>query len=198
MTEAALTEMLALVERHGQERCREITTRARQEAQTILRAAHRAVRERTHRQLQELRHHRDRETARAQAELATARRGHQQRCDYVLIDSGGALLRAALLARWRDADARRRWANGLLNQARALLPRGPWRIAHPADWPAAERAVLAGLLTRELGAAPEFSEDRDVTAGLRLCTGGACLDGTIEALLADRRAVEALLLAEIG
>lgn len=198
MTEAALKEMLELVGRHGRQRCDEITTRARQEAQTILHAAHRAVRERTHRQLQELRHHRDRETARAQAELATARRGHQQRCDRILVESGGALLHAALRARWQDAGARRRWVEGLLNQARALLPRGPWRIAHPGDWPATERAALAELLTRELGAAPELGADRNVTGGLRLCAGGACLDGTIEALLADRRAVEAMLLAEIG
>jgi hypothetical protein len=191
---AALAEMLRLVEDHERARCREIAAQAQNDVRDLLREAHAAARLRMHRHVQDLKHFRDRETARARAELETAHRRHRQRCDRVLLEAGWALLRPVLAARWREPAARRRWVERLAREALARLPRGDWTVVCPADWDRAERAALA----QELGTAPTWQETPDVSAGLRFCAGGACLDGTLEGLLADRAAIEAMLLAEIG
>ena len=193
----ALAEMLKLVENHERARCREVTAQAQHEARRLLREAHAGARRRMHRHVQELKHFRDREQTRAQAEVATARRQHRQRCDRALLEAGRVQLRASLLARWQETGARRRWVENLVRQAFARLPRGRWTIAHPAGWDKAERDALTQPPARAPGAAPEWIEDRQIAAGLRFHVGGACLDGTLDGLLADRTAVEALLLAEI-
>jgi hypothetical protein len=36
-----------------------------------------------------------------------------------------------------------------------------------------------------------------MSAGLRICAAGACVDGSVEGLLRDRRRVESLLLARL-
>lgn len=194
---AVLVEMLKLVEDHELARCREIMARAQREARQQLREAHAAARLRMYRHAQELKHLRNRERGRAEAELATARRQHRQRGDLALLDAGWAKLRKALMARWQVPAERRRWVENLARQALARLPRGPWAVACPAAWDRAEREALAKQLASVLGAAPEWIEDRNVAVGLRFCVGGACLDGTLDGLLADRAAVEATMLAEL-
>ncbi len=193
----ALIEMLKLVEDHELARCREIMARAQREARQLLHEAHAAARLRMRRHAQELKHLRNRERSRAQAELATARRQHRQRGDRALLDAGWAQLRQALAARWQAPAARRRWIDNLVRAALARLPRGPWTVTCSAAWDRAEREALAKQLTSALGAAPAWIEDRNVAAGLRFCVVGACLDGTLDGLLADRAAVEAMLLAEL-
>jgi hypothetical protein len=54
--------------------------------------------------------------------------------------------------------------------------------------------VVAQAASRGI-AAPAFSVDAGITAGLRIRAGSACLDGTDRGLLASREDVEALLLA---
>lgn len=191
----ALVEMLKLVEDHELARCREIMARAQHEARQLLRAAHAEARQRMRRHAQELKQRRDRERSRAEAELATARRQHRQRGDRALLDAGWAQLRQALAARWQAPTARRRWIENLARQALARLPRGSWTVSHPAAWDRTEREALAKQLASVLGAAPAWTGDRDIAAGLRFCVGGACLDGTLDGLFADRAAVEAMLLA---
>ncbi len=193
----ALIEMLKLVEDHELAHCRDIMARAQREARQLLHEAHAAARERMRRHVQELKHLRDTGHGRAEAEVATAHRQQQQRRDRALLDAGWARMRAALAARWHEPVARRRWVENLAQQALARLPRGRWSVTCPAEWERAERAALAKLLESKLGAEPEWIEDRNIAAGLRFCVGGACLDGTFEGLLADRAAVEAMLLAEL-
>ncbi len=194
---ATLVEMLKLVEDHELARCREIMARAQREARQLLREAHAAARERMHRHAQELKYLRNRERGRAQAELATAHRQHRQRGDRALLDSGWAQLRQALAARWQEPAARRRWVESLTRQALARLPRGSWTVICPATWDRTEREAPTKQLASVLGTAPAWIEDRNVAAGLRFCAGGACLDGTLAGMLADRAAVEAMLLAEL-
>ncbi len=193
----ALIEMLKLVEDHELARCREVMARAQREARQLLREAHAAARERMHRHAQELKYLRNRERGRAQAELATAHRQHRQRGDRALLDAGWTQLRQALVARWQAPAARRRWIDNLARAALARLPRGSWTVTCPATWDRTEREALAKQIASALGTAPAWFEDRSVAAGLQFCVGGACLDGTLDGLLADRAAVEAMLLAEL-
>lgn len=199
MTSASVTdELLRLVSEHERRRCAEITAAAEAQAAAVVREAHRNARARMRENVSTLKQERQRSLALADAELDTVRRQHQQRCDYALLESAWEPLRAALAARWRDSAARRRWVAAFVRHALARLPHVAWRIEHPADWPGAERAALAASLGSALGMAPQFAVAGDIAAGLRVQAGAALLDGTLEGLLADRRAVEALLLAEIG
>lgn len=193
----ALREMLKLLEEHELFHCKERITRAQHEARVIVREAHRSARSRMHRNIAELRRRTEREIALAEAELNTAVRRHRQRREQALIAAGWEPLTAALARRWRNPAARSRWTASLVERALATLPRGPWRVAHPPGWPEAERKGLIAALQEKLGDAPALVGDETVTAGLRLCAQGTCLDGTLEGMLADRTAIEAMLLAAL-
>lgn len=191
----ALEEMLKLVTEQRDRECAGIAARAAAEARDILTAAHRSARRRMHENVLEIRQIMRREINHARAALETAKRQHAQRCDFALIETGWPKLRAAMLARWREAPARRAWIDSLVQQARSALPRGRWDVYHPVDLAAADRDYLTPSIVAAAGEAPRFVVDAETSAGLRLCAAGACLDGTLEGILADRAAIEARLLA---
>jgi len=197
MNTEVMAALLKLVAEDERRRCREILARAESEAQTSLRAAQRAARTRMRENVQTLKQERRQALALATAELDTARRQHQQRSDQALLELAWEPLRAVLLARWRDAAARRLWVDGLVKRALARLPRTAWRIEHPSDWPAPERKQFTAALTAMFGQEPLLQVAGDIAGGLRVHADTALLDGTLDGLLSDRRAVEALLLAEM-
>ena len=198
MSTDAMSALLKLVADDEQRRCREILARAEAGAQMTLREAQRAARARVRENVQALKQERRQALALATAELDTARRQHQQRRDQALLEAAWQPLQAALAARWRDASARSRWVDGLVLRALTRLPRGLWRVEHPSDWPAAERSRFVSVLSAALGQEPQLHVAADITAGLRVHAGSAQLDGTLAGLLSDRRAIEALLLAEMA
>jgi hypothetical protein len=197
-TALALVEMLKLVEEHELSRCREALTRAHAQAEVLRRAAQRAARARMHAHIQTLKQERRRALALAAAELDTAQRQQRNRCDYALIETGLQQLDAALMDRWQDAATRRQWVGRVVRNARARLPRERWEISHPPGWPQSEQHELAARLAPELGAAPVFRAEPGIRAGLCVRAGTARQDGTLDGLLADRAAIEALLLAELS
>lgn len=198
MSTDATSALLKLVADDEQRRCREILARAEAAAQTTLREAQRAARARVRENVQTLKQERRQALALATAGLDTARRQHQQRSDQALLEAAWEPLQAALAARWRDAAARSRWVDGLVRRALTRLPRGLWRVEHPPDWPVVERSRFVAVLNAALGQEPQLQVAADITAGLRVHAGSAQLDGTLGGLLSDRRAIEALLLAEIA
>jgi hypothetical protein len=193
MNDVALKAMLDLVTQARERDCDAALTQARAEAARIIRAAQREARERLHRNVLEVRATMRREIAQAEAALDTARRQYRSRCDFALLERSEPLLSEVLAARWRDPETRRRWVERLALRARAVLPDEPWEIAHPADWPGAERDALATRLPRP----PRFVATPGLAAGLRFCARGACLDGTLDGLTADREAIHGRLLAEL-
>jgi len=197
VTDPALTGMLELIAAHEARACGAILGQARKEAQRLIREAHRDVRTRMHQTLLDLRNQMRHEIAQADAALETARRQHRARCEFALLKWAEKPLREAFIARWQDARARGAWVNQLVIQARRVLPAVSWEVLHAPGWPAAEHEQLAAELTRDLGHAPIFVERTDIEAGLRLCAKGACLDGTLAGLLADRDTVHGRLLADL-
>jgi hypothetical protein len=193
----ALEEMLKLVASYERERCRDISERAQKEARHIVANARRRARARLREDARELRAAGRRRLALARAELDTARRAHEQRRDLALVTRGWRGLEARLRARWQDPAARGRWVAGAIAQALAVLPRATWTIAHAAGWTETERNGVAEALERQGVKVERVSLDARAQGGIRLCAGGACLDGTIDGLLADRAAIEAMLLAEL-
>lgn len=193
----ALAEMLKLVADTSRHECEAVLATAGQEARELLGAAHRAARRRMHDNVLEIRQVMRRELDQAQAALETARRQHQQRCDFTLLDASWPLLREALARRWQDTAARQVWVESLVRQARRALPAAAWQVHHPAGWSDAERAQLAAQLSAA-GITGRFAVDGMASAGLRVCADGACLDGTAEGILADRDAIQARMLAKLS
>ena len=92
-------------------------------------------------------------------------------------------------------EGRRRWVGQCVRQALGSLPAGPWTLRHAAGWPAIEQQAVREELTRALGVEPQLRSDSIIEAGLVIDSGGACLDGSLRGLLADRHRLEARLLA---
>jgi hypothetical protein len=142
------------------------------------------------RHVRELQQFRERERTRARAEYATAERQVHRHRDQALLAQAWPQLADALRRRWADGAARQQWAVAVFARAHQVLRPGSWRVLHPRDWPVAEQRRAAGGDSAHI----QFVVDPAVMAGLRVCADGACVDGTLEALLDDRAAVEARLL----
>lgn len=138
----------------------------------------------------------------ARAELQTRRRLHEQQQAAGWLAGAWQQLPQALRARWADGAARRQWVEAVLAEARRVLAPGGWRIVHAPGWPAPERQALAARLQAQAEANAdrqvEFVEHAGLGAGLRIVAGRNVVDATLGGLLADREAIGARLLAELG
>jgi F0F1-type ATP synthase membrane subunit b/b' len=191
--------LLQVVETYHKRRCEEIVGQGQVQARTIVRDAYRDGRRRLRETILGERRRARAQIASAQAELQTYRRQCEQQSTRALLEVAWPRLRSELLHRWQDGAARRTWVDSLLQQALGSLPQGRWRIHHPPDWPFEEQERSAEFLAAFLQETPEFQADAALRAGLRVCgpssgTGETCLDGSLDTLLADRKALEARLL----
>jgi hypothetical protein len=187
--------LLAVVEEYRERECRTILERARYEAAKVEARAHAEARRRVHLAVVAERQRAAAALRAAQAELQTERRSHRHRRDLALLELAWPRLRAALERHWADPVARRRWVAGLVSEVLRRIPAGPWTVLHPPAWPAAERDAVLASLTAAGGPPPEPVAAAEIGAGLRLTSGTATLDGTVDGLLADRPAVAGRLLA---
>lgn len=104
-------------------------------------------------------------------------------------------LSTQLERRWADTADRRAWAGKLIDQAENTLGSGAWIIEHPEAWSAKDSRWLTQILQGRGIPEPTYRADPATVAGLRIRMDTACLDGTIDGLLAHRNRVEGLLLA---
>ena len=192
--EAKLDALLALVESDRARRCAAIDLDAGARAAAIVAAAHAAARMRMRDAFAEERARSDERIEAAGAELATRRRLARQRRAMALLAVARAELPPALMARWRDDGARAAWLATVLAAAATTLPRGPWRIVHPAAWPPPEQAAFAHAVAAHAGVAPVLQPDPAIAAGVKILAGVNVIDGTADGLLADTAAVGARLL----
>ena len=113
-----------------------------------------------------------------------------------LIKEGWSPLQAALRRRWADPASRRLWCDALVAEALERLGPDAWQVEHPAGWDPAELGEPIGDATGRTSHRPAFVGRDELHAGLRIRAGRACIDGTIDGLLADRTDIEGRLLAE--
>jgi F0F1-type ATP synthase membrane subunit b/b' len=168
---------------------------AETEAAATVAQARTSARERLHEAIAELRREGETRLARAHAQLDAELRSAAQRQSARAVADAMPMLRAALTARWREAAARKEWTEAVAQLAAKRLRRGAWRVAHPADWSAAEQKNFAGAVGEADGIT--FQADKDVSAGLRITADQATFDATPNGLLADTRTIAALLLDEL-
>ena len=150
-----------------------------------------------HEDIVEIREKEHRQLASAEARIQTRKRLARQQSDEEMLQTSWKLLKESLERQWQQAGARKQWIDNLIERALATLVSPHWRIEYPVDWAEAERTALQGRLQGQLGHAPELEVAADISAGLRLCTGGTCVDGTTDGLMHERTRIEALLLAAI-
>lgn len=165
------------------------------EAQAIVAAARVKAQRQLGRARADLLATRARRIAQVNAELDTQRRRRLSIEALHLLARAWPQLEAELERRWRDPAARTAWITALLDCARNRLLAREWTVRHPAELDGAALAALRALLERGGVAHVTLHADAALHAGLIIEGGGARLDGTPPALLADRASVEATLLA---
>lgn len=176
-------------------RCREIESAATRKAEQLLAETRHRMRERVHRAVTEERQRRETAVLESRHRIETASRRRVQAHYRDFLQDAMPLLQAALEQRWRDTETRRSWCEMLLGEAADRLPAERWSIEHPDDWSGGDTRWLAEAFAARDLPRPELVADADIVAGLRVRLGPACLDATLDGLLANRDAAEARLLA---
>ena len=187
--------LLKLVADQRDEACRRALAEAEQKARETLRQAHRKERAHLHRRILDERARIQARIQAVEAERVTRERRQQARSSARVLEEAWPLLQLGLRQRWQDADGRRAWVARCVRQALGSLPAGAWILRHAPGWPPAEQQAVREELGRALGVEPQLRSDTDIEAGLIIDSGGACLDGSLRGLLADRQRLEARLLA---
>ena len=187
--------LLDVVTQHRDEKCAAIRVNAQAEARELLRTAWREARERLHNDNVETRRRIEHALASQEAQQKTRARQQRQADDSVLLAAAHSALQAALLQRWQQPASRQQWCEALVNAAVTTLDGKAWTVEHPADWPMSEHDALLQLVNSLCGKMPRLQAKADISAGLRICAGGTCMDATIDGLLRDRERIDAELLA---
>jgi hypothetical protein len=131
------------------------------------------------------------------AEIETANRRQASARSQHALSLAWPRLAEAIEARWNDPASRGDWIAAQLAVASARLPAAGWTVRHPDTWSAADAAALRSALQRHGITDAPLLADASLRAGFVIEVGGARLDSTPQALLADRPQVEAALLAAL-
>lgn len=187
--------LLEAVQSQQSTRCQELASRARERATALLKAARRQSRVRMHQAVVEERQRIDAAMLQAHGRIRTQERRQLQQHYKELLNEGWLLLEAELRARWQEPGQRRAWCESLLADAIKVFADASLVIEHPPGWPGDDQAWLRGQLRKTLGAEATFQADETIECGLRMRTSHACLNGTLDGLMDDRRQVESVFLA---
>ncbi|MBF0178520.1 MAG: hypothetical protein HQM03_00680 [Magnetococcales bacterium] len=194
-TSPTLAAMLALVEEKKRQQQDRILAQARTEADALIADAHRQARARMHEAILAERRMARQALQATQTRQETELRGHAMNVANRQLRKGRLLLENALLERWRNPESQRAWIAGLAERALACLPAGQWEVWHPSGLASGALDPLREKLRQAGGPDPEAREEAGMTAGLRIACQGAWVDGTATGLMADRMAIDAMLLA---
>ena len=187
--------LLDMVAQHRDEKCAAILKAAQTEAKGLLQAARREARVRLHNDNIETRRTAERSLASFEAQQQTRQRQQRQAADGILLVTAREALQAALLQRWQQPASRQQWCEELVKAAATTLNGKVWTVEHPADWPMSEHDALREHIHSLCGKTPRLEANADISAGLRICAAGTCMDATIDGLLQDGQRIDAELLA---
>jgi len=195
---AQLDSLLELLEQSKAHYCESTLAAAHAQATDYRKRARRIARDRVRRAVGDERERMERQLRLAAAGIETEQRRLGRRRDLELIRAGWTALEDALRARWRDGDGRRCWVDSALAEAGSLMPGRAWTVEHPADWPGDEQQRALAQAKDAFGVEARFVAAEDLECGLRIVNGGTLLDMSPQGILAQRRAIEAELLAEFA
>ena len=186
--------LLEEVKRQEGRRCREIITAAKRSARDLKEETRRELHRKRRQAIADERQRRRHALLEATSRIETREQSSAHARYVKVLDSAWPRLETALEDRWRQPDGRRAWCEMLVDEAQAALGRGSWTVEHPADWNADDESRLGAACDARAFPAPTFLADPGIRAGMRIRLDDACLDGTVDGLLADRRSVEARIL----
>lgn len=194
---AQLDHLLEVVNSHRDERCNRIRSEAHQHAREVVRQAYRDARQRLHRDVQESREQMQRSIASARAKQKTQARLHKQQADVQFLKMAWQQLHDMLASRWQSSVSRKPWVEKVFLQACQVLLEKSWLVEHPLDWPDSEKSWLSDQIREHTGYPPDMRPADDISAGIRISSGGACVDGSVAGLLADRLRIDSELLSQV-
>ncbi len=190
-----VSSVLAALKAQQDRRCREIESAVSRKAEQLLSESRDRMRKRVHKAVIEERQRRETALLDARHRIETAERRRVQRHYREFLQDATPMLAAELEQRWRDDESRRSWCEMVIGEAAERLAGDPWTVEHPGDWSGEDAKWLERTFADRELPQPALREDAAIAAGLRIRLSSACLDATMDGLLADRRAVEGLLLA---
>jgi len=189
--------LLGRVAREEEQRTRRVREEAAEQARTIVVRARAEARQRLRQAVEEERRELARAIADRSAALDTEARRAEQAMLRSLIEGAWQRLPAAVAARWEDAPAREEWVRAACEFAvRSLRSHAAITVEiDPGNGRAAGEQARALLDAAGLDSV-EVREVAGLGPGLRIASGGACVDATVGGILASRERVESELLAE--
>jgi hypothetical protein len=197
IVDAQVKHLLKIVDRNRAESCAAIQARASEQASVVIKRAHRQARRKMHEQNARTRENLRRQVISTEARLQTRMRLIRQQNDKALLDAGWAPLKKALTGYWQDAGTRKQWIENLVSLAREKFVSMEWIFEHSPGWDEQEKKELQATVVDITGHTPGFRADDGISAGLRVCATGACIDATVEGLLRNSTRIESLMLTAI-
>ena len=193
--DAQVQRLLDIVQAYQQEQSEVLLNEARQQSRGVIRRAYRVARKNIHEELQLTRQHIRDTMAAARAKQHTLMMQQRHTAASSFLEQCWNALEGSLQARWQQPHCRREWVAKILSTAVAVVPAGDWRVEHPEDWSEQEQQQLGEQARALPGVQLQFSSVSGLPAGIRIIADGAIVDGSPPGLLADRTAIEALILA---
>lgn len=197
IVDAQVDHLLKVVKQYESEHCEKLQKRASTQAERIIEEAYKNARERTIRSIEEARSQSIQDLKMAEASLQTQIRLARHKLDEAFLEQAWIQLRDALCARWKDADLRSQWISEIVNEADASLISRAWRLECPDSLSDSECDQLKVQLDALGLDSLEMKPGNNINAGLRICAGGACIDGSVDGLLRQRARIEEMFLASI-
>jgi len=198
MLQAQTEALLQRVAREKESRTAAIRDAAAEQAHSVVARARQEARARLRQAIDEERRQIERLLAERKAALDTAVRRADQADLRNLIARAWQQLPQAVTSRWQDDESRAAWIRAACDYAaRSLRTQAPCTVElDPQTDPQAGRIATA-CLTESHFTPVEVLTVAGLGAGLRIRSGGACVDATVNGLLASRERVESELLAEL-
>ncbi len=190
-------ELIAYLEEELASRCAAQRAKAEEQERQILSQAFHLARHKVSRMVHKEREYLQQQTAKAQTRLGTVERQQDQRRLRLLLEKAREALHRELISRWRQQTVQRRWLQTVLTQACGTLPAASWDIHHGPNWDAEREEEVTAMIPDACQHPPRFLTDPAIEAGIRICSLGAVLDGTVGGLLYDSAAIDARLLAHL-
>ncbi|MEZ5716299.1 MAG: hypothetical protein R3D85_14770 [Paracoccaceae bacterium] len=186
MSETAQAEhagrLIARIEAEAQAECDRILAAARDEAARLRATAGARARAHLKAEVAALRRDGTQAVARMYSRFCNAKRQMNQAEGARAQERALGRLCGGVDALWADEAARAQWCAQVLEEARAHLLPGAWRVAFPKGWAKPEQAQFAAAIEAHCGTAPEMTEAADMRSGLVVRADTARIDATGPAL----------------
>jgi hypothetical protein len=175
------------------QRCTRLRDDAMGQVQVILRAARREARANVRAAVSRERKQGEQALRQAQAQASLEERQRVQQQARSLLEKMWTTIAHALETRWLDPLHRKSWVLAAIRQGQILLSDHVWQIEYGTGWSRDELSELKKLVAPET----QLVYDKEIRAGIRIKTDGACLDATVVGLLASRPRIESEFLAQL-